>query len=67
MKVVSLNHTAGELKPQESPPTQAHATESPATPLPYRHEEEKTFDDVTRAAAYLNPEVSVTEKLTPQG
>ncbi|XP_047444242.1 olfactomedin-like 2Ba isoform X2 [Mugil cephalus] len=45
-QVVSRNHTADEVRTQDSPPIQVRATEDPATPLPHRHQEEKQLDDI---------------------
>lgn len=53
MKVVSLNHTMDEMKPQRSPPSEAEATERPATPPPPHTHQDKT-------TAHETPEVNVT-------
>ncbi|XP_072245740.1 olfactomedin-like 2Ba [Leuresthes tenuis] len=55
-KAVSLNHTANDVKPQESPPVQLEVTESPPTPLPHQHQDERTLNEFGGAAAYQNPE-----------
>lgn len=61
MKVVSqTNNVTNEVKPQESPPIQADATESPPTSAPLRHQDKKRISEVSGAAAYQNTEVSVT-------
>lgn len=64
MKVVSLNHTADELKPQESPLIRTEVTKSPPTPLPHRNQDKKRLGGVERAAAYQNPEVRKTPDIT---
>lgn len=60
MKVVSLNSTTNEVKPQESPPTQAEVTESPPTTQPRRYPDQKRLSEISGAAVYQNPDVSVT-------
>ncbi|XP_017262350.1 olfactomedin-like 2Ba isoform X2 [Kryptolebias marmoratus] len=61
-KVVSLNATVEEVKPQESPPIRTEVTESPPTPLPHRHQDKKRLGEVGRAAAFQNPEERYEEK-----
>ncbi|XP_030583933.1 olfactomedin-like 2Ba [Archocentrus centrarchus] len=56
-KVVSLNPSVDEVKPREGPPVQAGVTESPTIPLLHQHKDENTVGEVSRAAAYQDPEV----------
>ncbi|KAK9519019.1 hypothetical protein VZT92_021776 [Zoarces viviparus] len=55
-KAVALNYTTVEVKPQESPPVQADATESLPTPPPHRHQDQKRPSEVSRTAAYQDPD-----------
>lgn len=67
MKVVSLNHTAEEVKPQESPFiwTNVPVTKSPPTPpLPRQLQDEKRLGKVGRTAVHQNPEVRKTPNIT---
>ncbi|XP_029988675.1 olfactomedin-like 2Ba [Sphaeramia orbicularis] len=69
-KVVSLNQTVDQVKPQPSPPLQPDGTQSPPThspppstpPPPPQHEDKKTLSDVGRAAVYQNPDDKYEEK-----
>lgn len=56
---MSLNPPLDEVKPREGPTSQTGLTESP-TPLPNQPQDGKTVGEVSRAAAYQDPEVSVT-------
>ncbi|XP_008291452.1 olfactomedin-like 2Ba [Stegastes partitus] len=55
-KVVSLNQTVDEVKPQDRPPVQADVTQRPPTALPQQHQEEDKPSEVSRVAAYQSPE-----------
>ncbi|XP_056133216.1 olfactomedin-like 2Ba isoform X2 [Lampris incognitus] len=57
-KVVSLNNTKDEVRPQESPSLQVQVTESPPTSTPQpRQEKRKRLSELSdRAAAYQKPE-----------
>ncbi|XP_070688187.1 olfactomedin-like 2Ba [Pempheris klunzingeri] len=61
-KAVSLNDTMDELKPEKSSMLQPDVTESPLTSPPRRHEDEKRLSEVSKAAAYKNPEEKYEEK-----
>lgn len=56
---MSLNPPLDEVKPREGPTSQTGLTESP-TPLPHQPQDGKIVGEVRRAAAYQDPEVSVT-------
>lgn len=56
---MSLNPSLDEVKPSEGPTSQTGLTESP-TPLPHQLQDGKIVGEVSRAAAYQDPEVSVT-------
>lgn len=56
---MSLNPSVDEVKPREGPTGQTGLTESP-TPLPHQPQGGKIVGEVSRAAAYQDPEVSVT-------
>lgn len=66
MKAVSVNDITDAVKPQESPSIQAHVTEIPPTPPPHQRQDKKSLSEVSGAAAYRNPEVSVTSYLVSQ-
>ncbi|XP_071343756.1 olfactomedin-like 2Ba isoform X2 [Trachinotus anak] len=61
-KVVSLNSTTNEVRPQESPPIQADVTESPPTPRPHRQQDTRRLSEVSGAAVYQNPEGKYEER-----
>ncbi|XP_038571977.1 olfactomedin-like 2Ba [Micropterus salmoides] len=61
-KAVSLNHTTGEVKPQESPPIQPHVTESPPTAPSHWHQDKKRLSELGGATAYKTPEEKNEEK-----
>ncbi|XP_056235500.1 olfactomedin-like 2Ba isoform X1 [Seriola aureovittata] len=61
-KVVSLNSTTDEVKPQESPPIEADVTESPPTPRPPRYQDKTRLSEVSGAAVYQNPDGKYEEK-----
>ncbi|CAN9500490.1 unnamed protein product [Ophioblennius macclurei] len=58
-KMVSLNQTVEDVKPQEQPPIQAPVNEKPPTPLPPQHQH---FTEISGAAAFKNPEDKYEEK-----
>lgn len=62
MKVVPLKGFADAAKSQESPPTQADVTEVPPTPSTQRPHVERSLN-VSGAAAYGNPEASITSDI----
>ena len=65
-----MNNTTDEVKPEGTPPIDANVTESPPTttlpppplppPPPPQHQDKKKPNEVSGAAAYQRPEVSVT-------
>lgn len=55
-KAVSLNPPLDEVKPREGPTSQTGLTESP-TPLPHQPQDGKIVGEVSRAAAYQDPEL----------
>ncbi|XP_034566628.1 olfactomedin-like 2Ba isoform X2 [Notolabrus celidotus] len=61
-KVVSLNKTMDEVKPQESPRVLEDVTEQPPTSPPKRHQDTKRVGEVNGAAVYRNPEGKYEEK-----
>lgn len=61
-KAVSLNYTTDEVKPQDSPQIQTEAAESPSTPPLHRHKDQKRLSEVSRAAAFQDPEEKYEEK-----
>lgn len=59
MKVMPVKGFADAVKSQESPPTQANVTEIPPTPPTQWPQDERSLN-VSGAAAYRNPEASIT-------
>lgn len=62
MKVVPLNSFA-DVKSQENPPTRANVTEIPPTPPTQRPQDKRSLN-VSGAAAYRNPEASITSDIS---
>lgn len=64
MKAVYQNDTTVEVKPGESllPPIKVDVTENPPPPPPQQHQDKRRLGDVSGAAVYRNPEVSVASK-----
>lgn len=58
-KVVSLNKTEEEVRPQEDPPLQAAVTEKPPTPPPLQQQH---FTEINGEAVYKNLEDKYEEK-----
>ncbi|KAF7659680.1 hypothetical protein LDENG_00294580 [Lucifuga dentata] len=59
-KAMSPSRTVDEVGAQRTPPSQAEVTEIPPTTSVHPHQDRKRLSELNRAAAYQNPEVSVT-------
>ncbi|XP_026202115.1 olfactomedin-like 2Ba isoform X2 [Anabas testudineus] len=55
-KVVALSNTTNEVKPQESPPSQPHVTESPTSPSPRQRQDTRGHSEASEAASHEQPE-----------